>query len=509
MRRSNGGVVGTRVVPSASAADGLWGAFDQAELSRAGLWARPATFALTSSAPGGSVSEGQTLTITLTTTGVRDGTVYPYAVTGSISAADLTAGSLTGNLVINAGQAQTSFTFANDFSLNEGDESLLFSVAGQSLSFTVVDSSVVTYQLTRTAANINEGDSVTITLSTVNGTVPNGFTVPYTVTGINAADLSAGSLTGNFTLNSNTGSVSFTLANDATTEGTETMTLSAAGQSIQVGILDTSVTPLALSGQVSYYTSANTVTTITVPSGMRGARIHMWGGGGRNDGGTAGGGYMRGQGFFPDGITGGGTIYAIVGGAGYRSGSGSDSGFADPDGKCKASQGWTDTGGGLSGVFSVNPRSGGNASNSASLGQIMLVAGGGGAGYGGTPGAGGYPNGNGGSGTGGGTQSSKGSDAGNGSYHQDGGVLIGTRRYGSSGTYAGGGGYYPGGTGCNYGGASGGGGGGSGYVNTAWTLQDYLTGQTGTTPIGSGKQYYNGSYGGGTQQGQIVIEWMN
>lgn len=509
MRRSNGGVVGARVVPSASAADGLWGVSDQAELSRAGLWARPATFALTSSAPGGSVSEGQSLTITLTTTGVRDGTVYPYTVTGSISAGDLTAGSLTGNLVINAGQASTSFTFANDFSLNEGNETLQFAAAGQTLNFTVVDSSVVTYQLTRSAANINEGQSVTITLSTVNGTVPNGFTVPYTVTGISAGDLSSGSLTGNFTLNSNTGSVSFTLSNDATTEGTETLTLSAAGTSIQVSILDTSVTPLALSGQVSYYTSANTVTTITVPSGMRGARIHMWGGGGRNDGGTAGGGYMRGQGFFPDGITGGGTIYAIVGGAGYRTGDGGNSGTPDPDGKCKASQGWTDTAGGLSGVFSVNPRSGGNSSNSASLGQIMLVAGGGGAGYGGTPGAGGYPNGNGGSGTGGATQSGKGSDAGNGSYHQDGGVLIGTRRYGSSGTYPGGGGYYPGGTGCNYGGASGGGGGGSGYVNTTWTLQDYLTGQTGTTPIGSGKQYYNGSYGGGTQQGQIVIEWMN
>lgn len=509
MRRSNGGVIGSRIVPSTSSSDGVWGIADQAELARSNLWTKPATFVLTSSAVGGSVSEGQTLTITLTTTGVREGAIYPYTVTGSISSADLTAGSLSGNLVINNGQAQTSFTFTNDYSLNEGDETLQFTAAGQTLNFTVVDSSVVTYQLSRTAANINEGESVTITLATVNGSVPNGYTVPYTVTGISAADLSAGSLTGNFTFTSNSASTSFTLANDATTEGTETLTLTAAGQSIQVSILDTSVTPLSLSGQVSYYTSANAVTAATVPANMRGARIHMWGGGGRNDGGTAGGGYMQGEGFFPSGITAGSTIYIIVGGAGYRNGSGSDSQNPDTDGKCKCSQGWTDTGGGLSGVFSVNPRSGGNASNSASLSQIMLVAGGGGAGYGGTPGPGGYPNGVGGSGTGGATQSSKGTDAGNGSYWQDGTVLIGTRRYGSSGTYAGGGGYYPGGSGCNYGGASGGGGGGSGYINTSWTLRDYLTGQTGTTPIGSGKAYYNGSYGGGTQQGQVVIEWMN
>lgn len=509
MRRSNGGIIGTRYVPSTTATDGVWDLADQAELQRSGLWTAPATYVLTSSAVGGSVNEGSTLTITLTTTGIRNGTTYPYTVTGTISSGDLTAGSLTGNLVINNNQASTSFTFANDYSLNEGNETLQFSAAGQTLNFTVVDSSVVTYQLSRSAATINEGDTVTITLSTVNGSVPNGYTIPYTVTGINSADLSSGSLSGNFTMTSNTGSISFTLANDSTTEGAETLTVTAAGSSISVGINDTSVTPLALSGQVSYYTGANAVTAVTVPSGMRGARIHMWGAGGRNDGGTAGGGYMQAQGFFPDGITGGGTIYVIVGGAGYRNGSGSDSQNPDPDGKCKASQGWTDTGGGLSGVFSVNPRSGGNASNSAALSQIMLVAGGGGAGYGGTPGAGGYPNGNGGSGTGGATQSSKGTDAGNGSYWQDGTVLIGTRRYGSSGTYAGGGGYYPGGTGCNYGGASGGGGGGSGYVNTSWTLRDYLTGQTGTTPIGSGKAYYNGSYGGGTQQGQVVIEWMN
>lgn len=509
MRRSNGGVIGGRNVPSSTVTEGVWGSFEQQVLVGANLWTKPPTYQLEASTQNATVSEGASLTVTLTTTGIRNGSTFPYTVTGGINSSDLTAGSLTGNLVISNGQASTSFTFTSDYSYNEGNEPFIFSAAGQTLEITVVDTSVVTYSLSRSTANVNEGGSVTITLSTALGSVPNGTVIPYTVTGISQADLASGSLTGNFTLNSNTGSVSFTLTEDVTTEGPETLTLTAAGQSIGVSVLDTSVTPLALSGQVSYYTSANSVTTITVPSGMRGARIHMWGGGGRNDGGTAGGGYMRAQGFFPDGITGGGTIYAIVAGAGYRDGSGSNSQIADPDGKCKASQGWTDTGGGLSGVFSVNPRSGGNSTNSASLGQIMLVAGGGGAGYGGTPGAGGYPNGNGGSGTGGATQSSKGSDAGNGSYWQDGTVLIGTRRYGSSGTYAGGGGYYPGGTGCNYGGASGGGGGGSGYVNTAWTLQDYLTGQTGTTPIGSGKQYYNGSYGGGTQQGQIVIEWMN
>jgi len=82
-----------------------------------------------------------------------------------------------------------------------------------------------TYALGRSSATVNEGGSVTITLTTTN--VSNGTAVPYTITGtgITAGDLGLGSLTGSFTVSSNTASLVITVANDFATEGTETFTL--------------------------------------------------------------------------------------------------------------------------------------------------------------------------------------------------------------------------------------------------------------------------------------------
>jgi len=263
---------------------------------------------------------------------------------------------------------------------------------------------------------------------------------------------------------------------------------------------------LIFGGSVSYFTSGNSVQSVTVPSNARGARIHMWGGGGRNDNGNGGaGGYMNGEGFWPSGFGGGSTLYIICAGSGYRAG-GQTAGSRDPDGKGKCQQGWTDTGGGLSGVFTSNPRGGSNETiiNSS---QILLCAGGGGSRYGQTPGGGGYPNGaNGGGGNTGGTQSGVGTSAGNGTYLDNGGLLAGIRRSGNSGTGAGGGGYYPGGGGCNFGGLNNGGAGGSGYIYTGWTLNAYATGGNGSA-VGTSDPYWSGSYGGNQQQGQVVIEW--
>jgi plastocyanin len=107
------------------------------------------------------------------------------------------------------------------------------------------------YDSVTSPASANEGSVVTFTVNTQN--VDNGTTVGYTITGIDANDLSAGSLTGNITITSNTGTVSVTLANDLTTEGTETMTLTLAATdsagtntgalSSETIVNDTSTTP--------------------------------------------------------------------------------------------------------------------------------------------------------------------------------------------------------------------------------------------------------------------------
>ena len=88
-----------------------------------------------------------------------------------------------------------------------------------------------------------EGSNITVQIMTTN--VPNGTTYPWTVTGINAADLSSGSLTGTFTISSNLASAYFTIANDNLTEGTEvfTFTINNTGSTVSTNIIDTSQTP--------------------------------------------------------------------------------------------------------------------------------------------------------------------------------------------------------------------------------------------------------------------------
>jgi hypothetical protein len=95
------------------------------------------------------------------------------------------------------------------------------------------------YALYRSPSITDEGTTVTYTLATTN--VAEGTLVSYTVTGISQADLSSGSLTGDFTVGADgTATVSFTIANDELTEGVETMLLSSGGQSLDVTINDTS-----------------------------------------------------------------------------------------------------------------------------------------------------------------------------------------------------------------------------------------------------------------------------
>ena len=103
------------------------------------------------------------------------------------------------------------------------------------------------YTATADVSTVNEGGTVTFTLSTVNVTPGN---IAYAITGIDASDLSAGSLTGNVTttgtFGSASGTVVVTVAADSTTEGTETMTFTAGGSQVSVTINDTSINSFEL-----------------------------------------------------------------------------------------------------------------------------------------------------------------------------------------------------------------------------------------------------------------------
>ena len=100
---------------------------------------------------------------------------------------------------------------------------------------------IPTYSLSSNVSSVNEGGSFTIALTTTN--LANGTSIPYTVTGIEALDLTAGALAGNFIINNNSATATFTVRNDNLTEGTQTFRLQVNTGSypyIDISILDTS-----------------------------------------------------------------------------------------------------------------------------------------------------------------------------------------------------------------------------------------------------------------------------
>ena len=191
-----------------------------------------------------TVNEGSSVTISLATTGVSNGTLVPYTISG-VSTSDISLGSLTGNFTMSSGAASLTFTVLNDVT-TEGAETLTLSLNnGQaSVDIDIADSSLSPgFSVSASTNSADEGSTVTFTLNSTN---VNPGTFGYTITGINAADISAGALTGTITTvgdySQSSGTTSITLANDAATEGQETITFTAESKSVQVTVNDTSTT---------------------------------------------------------------------------------------------------------------------------------------------------------------------------------------------------------------------------------------------------------------------------
>ena len=224
-----------------------------------------------------SINEGSDLTVTLTTVNVPDDTTVPYTISGTgITTADIGGNALTGNFTVTSNTATLILPITSD-AATEGLETMTIALDNgeSSVNVNINDTSVsgaVSYTLSSSAAAVNEGDSVTITLTTTN--VDDATSAAYTITGVTSADIGGESLTGNFTINSNTANLVLTLANDVTTEGTETLNiaLNNGQDNIDITINDTSITPAADFALAVSSTSLNegesttfTLTTTNVP----------------------------------------------------------------------------------------------------------------------------------------------------------------------------------------------------------------------------------------------------
>ena len=192
-----------------------------------------------------SYNEGSRVGFYLETTNVDAGTSLTYTLSG-VNSADIMGGSLTGTTIVGTNGNQKSviyFSTVND-NLTEGNEILTLTINGVSASTTINDTSKSqgdpSYGLIFSKPPVNEGSTASFTLYT--SYVAKGSSVPYTLSGISAADISGGSLSGTVTIEPNgQATISIPLANDNLTEGMETLIVTVGGVSASTLINDTSI----------------------------------------------------------------------------------------------------------------------------------------------------------------------------------------------------------------------------------------------------------------------------
>lgn len=149
----------------------------------------------------------------------------PYTITG-VSSTDIDV-SAAGLIAISNGTGTLTINIAED-TTTEGDETLQLKVGCATKQTVISDTSpgVPVYTLTSSATTVDECDTLSFTLQ-VDG-IADSTNVPYAITGIDAADLASGSLSGNFSADwtdgdTDTVTLTFNKNIDGTEPNTETI----------------------------------------------------------------------------------------------------------------------------------------------------------------------------------------------------------------------------------------------------------------------------------------------
>lgn len=202
-----------------------------------------------------SVNEGSSVSFVVNTAGVSTSQPLYYSTGGTASAADFTNNSLTGSFSLVSTGSTTGIgtivrAIATDFNAESGENFNIVVRTGSVSGTAVTTSSNViigdvtpTINITESATSVDEGGSVTFTISGSN--IPNG-TYYYTISEeegtIASTDFNPTNLNGSFTVNNNSGSLTITLAEDLTTEGTDKFRIQIRRDSISGNIIATSNT---------------------------------------------------------------------------------------------------------------------------------------------------------------------------------------------------------------------------------------------------------------------------
>ena len=177
-----------------------------------------------------SVNEGSSVSFTVNTVN-SSGTLY-YSTNGTANAADFTDNSLTGSFsVVSTGSTTGVGTIvrsiATDFDTESGEQFSITVRTGYTSGPGVTTSSNVTIgdvtptvNVSESATSVDEGGSVTFTISGSN--IPDGtyyYTIYEEEGTVASTDFNPANLNGSFSVNSNSGSITITIAEDITSEG--------------------------------------------------------------------------------------------------------------------------------------------------------------------------------------------------------------------------------------------------------------------------------------------------
>lgn len=212
------------------------------------------------------ITEGNTVTFTITTSNLANGT-YNWEVFG-MSPEDFSGGAVQGTVSITSGSGSFTRTVVADVVFEGKAES--FYAEFRNGATTLARSSTITVaemNVVPSPGYVLEGQSVTWTITGYN--IPNG-TYTYEITGGTTTDFTDGVKSGNVTVTSNSGSVTKTLASDADS-GNETFYMDIkSGSNIlaRSGTITVSQSNAALFGTAAYrFTPTRNVTTGNVSAG--------------------------------------------------------------------------------------------------------------------------------------------------------------------------------------------------------------------------------------------------
>jgi hypothetical protein len=171
------------------------------------------------------------------------------------------------------------------------NDSAVRGLAGRSagaVSFSDFYGKTLSYSIVPNVTSVNEGSSVTFTITTSG--VLSGTVLYWTTNGlsgiVNASDFTDSAVSGSFTINNNTATITRTLRNDVTTEGTESFRLeirtgSTSGTIVAtssiVTINDTSINPTySITPNITSVNEGSSVTFTVTTTGVANGTTLFW-----------------------------------------------------------------------------------------------------------------------------------------------------------------------------------------------------------------------------------------